>query len=189
MVEDTTGGVIPNAQVTLTQTATDTVRHAETNDRGQFNAPFIPLGDYTVTVTAPGYETKAVSGINLQIDQTANLHVTLSVGLVSQTVQVTGAAPLVDSVTSSLGQVIDNKQILNMPLNGRNPFALGLLVGNTTPVFGMGSNLPFIAGAAVSPTSTSPSTGSTTTRLPTPVPSGGTASPSCPRWTRSRSSK
>jgi hypothetical protein len=146
VVEDTTGGVIPHAQVTLTQTATDITRHAETNDRGQFNAPFIPLGDYTVTVTAPGYETKAVSGISLQIDQTANLHITLSVGLVSQTIQVTGAAPLVDSVTSSLGQVIDNKQVLNMPLNGRNPFTLGLLVGNTTPVFGMGSNLPFIAG-------------------------------------------
>ena len=51
-----------------------------------------------------------------------------------------------DSVTSSLGQVIENKQILDLPLNGRNPFALGLLSGNTTPMFGMGSNLPFIAG-------------------------------------------
>ena len=55
-------------------------------------------------------------------------------------------APLVDSATSSLGQVIANKQIIDLPLNGRNPFALGLLSGNTTPMFGMGSNLPFIAG-------------------------------------------
>jgi hypothetical protein len=146
VVEDATGGVVPNAQVTLTQTETDTIRHAETNDRGQFNAPFVPLGDYSVSVTAPGYQTKTTSGINLQIDQTINLHITLDVGLVSQTVQVTSAAPLVDTVTSSLGQVIDNKQVLNMPLNGRNPFALGLLVGNTTAVFGMGSNLPFVAG-------------------------------------------
>ncbi len=60
--------------------------------------------------------------------------------------EVTGAAPLVDSATSSLGQVIENKQIIDLPLNGRNPFALGLLSGNTTPMFGMGSNLPFIAG-------------------------------------------
>ena len=146
VVEDNTGGVVPNAAVTLTQTATGAVRQARTNGSGQFNAPFLPLGDYSVEVGAPGYQTKTLTGINLQVDQTANLHIALSVGVVSQTVEVTSAAPLVDSVTSSLGQVIDNKQVLNMPLNGRNPFALGLLVGNTTPVFGMGSNLPFIAG-------------------------------------------
>ncbi len=146
VVADNTGGVIPNAAVTLTETSTGAVRQARTNGSGQFNAPFLPLGSYSVEVAAPGYQTKTLTGIDLQVDQTANLHIALSVGVVSQTVEVTSAAPLVDSVTSSLGQVIDNKQVLNMPLNGRNPFDLGLLVGNTTPVFGMGSNLPFIAG-------------------------------------------
>src|SRR5581483_5420279 len=78
--------------------------------------------------------------------QTVNLNVKLQVGAASQSVEVTGTAPLLDSVTSSLGQVIANKEILDLPLNGRNPFALGLLAGDTTPMFGMGSNLPFIAG-------------------------------------------
>ena len=146
VVEDAAGGVVPNAQVTLTQTSTAAVRQTLTNEHGQFNAPFIPLGDYSVAVAAPGFQTKMLTGINLQVDQTANLRIRLDVGQVSQTVEVISAMPLVDSVTSSLGQVIDNKEVLNMPLNGRNPFALGLLVGNTTPVFGMGSNLPFIAG-------------------------------------------
>src|ERR1051326_2713990 len=75
-----------------------------------------------------------------------NLRIPLEVGAANETVQVTAEAPLVDSATSSLGQVIANKQIIDLPLNGRNPFALGLLSGNTTPMFGMGSNLPFIAG-------------------------------------------
>jgi hypothetical protein len=149
LVEDNTGGAVPGASVTLTQTATGQVRQTQTNDHGQFNAPFLPLGSYSVSVTAPGYETQTTSGINLQVDQTANLHIALKVGSVSQTVSVTAASPLLDQVTSSLGQVINNNEILNMPLNGRNPFALGQLVGNTTAVSaatGTGTNMPFIAG-------------------------------------------
>src|SRR5436853_2138989 len=84
--------------------------------------------------------------MTIQVDQKMNLRIALDVGSSTETVEVTGAAPLVDSATSSLGQVIENKQILDLPLNGRNAFALGLLSGNTTPMFGMGSNLPFIAG-------------------------------------------
>ena len=84
--------------------------------------------------------------MTVQVDQKMNLRITLEVGSSTETIEVTGAAPLVDSATSSLGQVIENKQILDLPLNGRNAFALGLLSGNTTPMFGMGSNLPFIAG-------------------------------------------
>jgi hypothetical protein len=148
-VDDNTGGAVPNAAVTLTQTSTGQARATQTNDHGQFNAPFLPLGNYSVSVTAPGYETQTISGINLQVDQTANLHIALKVGAITQTVQVTAASPLLDQVTSSLGQVINNNEILNMPLNGRNPFALGQLVGNTTAVSsstGTGTNMPFIAG-------------------------------------------
>src|SRR5206468_3965397 len=93
-----------------------------------------------------GFKAKLLSGITLRVDQTVNLRIALEVGATSETIEVTGAAPLVDSATSSLGQVIENKKILDLPLNGRNAFALGLLSGNTTPMFGMGSNLPFVAG-------------------------------------------
>jgi hypothetical protein len=146
VVQDSSHAAVPNASVKLTNTATGNVRQATTNSVGEFNAPFMPLGDYSVTVTASGFQIRTLTGINLHVDQTANLQITLEVGSINQSVEVTSSAPLLDSVTSSLGQVIDNSQILSMPLNGRNPFALGLLVGDTTPMFGMGSNLPFVAG-------------------------------------------
>src|SRR5579872_348513 len=145
-VEDSSGALIPNCEVVITQTSTAERRQTRTTGSGEFNVPFLQVGPYSVTVSAAGFKTKTLSGISLQVDQTINLRIQLEVGSASETVEVTGAAPLVDSSTSSLGQVIVNKQILDMPLNGRNPFSLGLLSGNTTPMFGMGSNLPFIAG-------------------------------------------
>jgi len=145
-VEDPSGAAVVGAQVALKHTATGETRTTVTNDRGEFNATFLHLGDYSVNVSAQGFVTQTLSRIDLRVDQTVNLHVKLELGTTTQSVEVTGAAPLVDSVTSSLGQVIGNTQILDLPLNGRNPFALGLLSGNTTQMFGMGSNLSFIAG-------------------------------------------
>src|SRR5581483_8378161 len=113
---------------------------------GDFHLPFLQGGTYSVTASANGFKTQTQTGVALQVDQTVNLRIRLEVGAPTETVEVTGAAPLVDSATSSLGQVIENKEIVDLPLNGRNPFALGLLSGNSTPMFGMGSNLPFIAG-------------------------------------------
>ena len=97
-------------------------------------------------MSAAGFQSKELTGVTLQVDQTANLTVPLEVGSVSQTVEVTSSEPLVATTTSSLGQVIDNQEVLSMPLNGRNPFALGLLVGNTAPVTGVATNLPFVGG-------------------------------------------
>src|SRR3982750_2185565 len=145
-VEDPTGAVIPNAQVAVKQLSTGESRNTTTNANGEFNVPFLQPGQYSLTATAGGFKSKTLSGLIVQVDQRMNLRITLDVGSSTETVEVTGAAPLVDSATSSLGQVIASKQILDLPLNGRNAFALGLLSGNTTPMFGMGSNLPFIAG-------------------------------------------
>ncbi|MEO7145300.1 MAG: TonB-dependent receptor, partial [Bryobacteraceae bacterium] len=145
-VEDSSGAVIQNAEISVKQTDTSEIRAARTNGSGEFNVPFLQPGNYAVTAAVRGFKTQTLSGITLRVDQTANLRIRLDIGASTETVEVTGGAPLVDSATSSLGQVIENKQILDMPLNGRNPFALGLLSGNTTPMFGMGSNLPFIAG-------------------------------------------
>ena len=145
-VQDKSGGVVPNATVTITHIATGQVRETHTNEQGSFNAQFMPLGAYKVVVAAAGFQSKELTGITLQVDQTANITVPLEVGSVSQTVEVTSSEPLVATTTSSLGQVIDNQEVLSMPLNGRNPFALGLLVGNTAPVTGVATNLPFVGG-------------------------------------------
>ena len=148
-VQDKSGGVVPNATVTITHIATGQVRVTKTNEQGSFNAQFMPLGAYKIVVGAAGFQSKELTGITLEVDQTANLTVPLEVGSVSQTVEVTSSEPLVATTTSSLGQVIDNHEVLSMPLNGRNPFALGLLVGNTAPVTGVASNLPFVGGGGV----------------------------------------
>jgi hypothetical protein len=145
-VQDSSGAVLANADVKLTLVANGTTRDAKTNDSGAFSAPVIPPGVYSITVSAAGFADKTLTGITLLVDQTVNLTISMQVGTVGQAVQVEATAPLVDSSTSALGQVVEEKQILNMPLNGRNPYTLGLLVGNTTQLFGVGSNLPFIAG-------------------------------------------
>ncbi len=146
IVEDTSGAVIARAEIAVRQIATSEERITISNSKGDFNVPFLQPGEYSVNVSAGGFRTKTLTGIALRVDQTINLRISLEVGSSTETIEVTGSAPLVDSSTSSLGQVIENRQILNLPLNGRNPFALGLLSGNTTPLFGIGSNLPFIAG-------------------------------------------
>lgn len=145
-VQDSSGAALPNADVKLTLIANGTTRETKTNDSGAFNAPVIPPGEYSITVAATGFADKTLTDITLRVDQTLNLTINMQPGTVGQSIEVEASAPLVDSATSSLGQVVEEKQILNMPLNGRNPFELGLLVGNTTKLFGVQSNLPFVAG-------------------------------------------
>ncbi len=145
-VKDPTGALIPGAAVSLLHSATGAVREGTTNDRGEFRASFMPVGDYTISATMQGFKRQSVRGLNLRVDQDANVSITLTPGEVRETIEVTSTTPLLESSSSAIGQVIENKKILELPLNGRNPFALGLLAGNTTPMFGMGSNLPFIGG-------------------------------------------
>jgi outer membrane receptor protein involved in Fe transport len=145
-VTDPSGAAIADAKVTLKHLATAESREVTTSDRGEYNAAFLRVGDYSVAVMKNGFKTKTVSPITVRVDQTVALPVALEVGAVAESVEVTAATPLLDSVTSSLGQVIENKKIVELPLNGRNAFALGLLAGNTVPISGMGTNLPFVAG-------------------------------------------
>lgn len=146
IAEDSTGAVIPNASVVVLNQRTGLVRRGETSGRGELLVRFLPAGEYSIAVESQGFKRAVVGQFILQVDQSATVRVTLSPGDVVETVEVREATPLLESDTSSLGQVIENKKIVDLPLNGRNPFALGLLAGNTTPMFGMGTNLPFIAG-------------------------------------------
>src|SRR5712671_1653928 len=146
LVQDATGAVVPNAQVTILHVATAESRQTRSNERGEFSLPYVRIGEYSVSAEAGGFKKETLTGIELKVDQTVNLRMRFEVGGVSESVEVSSAAPLVESATSSLGQVIENRKILDLPLNGRNAFALGLLAGNTSPVTGMGTNMPFVAG-------------------------------------------
>jgi hypothetical protein len=146
VTEDASGGVVPNASVAITNRNTGIARAGRTNERGEYQATFLPAGPYSVTVESQGFKRATLQEFVLQVDQNASVRITLNPGDVVESVDVTETTPLLEADTSSLGQVIDNKKILDLPLNGRNPFALGLLAGNTTQVFGMGTNLPFVGG-------------------------------------------
>ena len=129
-VHDSSDAAVVGAKVSIVQQATSERRETITNERGEFNAPYLRRGEYSITVTAPGLKGQTYTGVVLAVDQTVRLPFVLQPGVVEQSIEVTAGAPLVDSATSSLGQVIDNKKIVDLPLNGRNPFALGLLSGS-----------------------------------------------------------
>ena len=143
---DPAGAVVVGAKILLRHAATGEQRDLSSSERGDFSAAFLRVGDYSLTVTAAGFKTKTISPLTVRVDQTVNLSLSLEIGSMTETIQVDASTPLLDSVTSSVGQVIENKKIVELPLNGRNAFALGLLAGNTIPMSGMGTNLPFVAG-------------------------------------------
>lgn len=145
-VSDTSGGVLPNCSVTVTHVNTGLQRVVATNGQGDFNVPSVPVGEYKISIGLAGFQTKTINGLVLQVDQTATVAATLEPGAVNQTVEVTAAAPVLDSQTSSVGQVIENKRIVDLPLNGRNPFQLGALSGGTVAFLGLTTNLPILAG-------------------------------------------
>ena len=145
-VQDSTGAVIPNAKITLVHSATRQTRTVTTNERGDFLAPLLAIGEYDVSAEFTGFKRTTMSGVRLLVDQTIMLPMRLDPGSVSENVDVQSTAPLVNTENSSLGQVIENHTVVELPLNGRNVFALGLLAGNTTEVSGIGTNQSFSAG-------------------------------------------
>jgi outer membrane receptor protein involved in Fe transport len=123
-ISDQDGAVIPNATVLFTQTDTNFTRSIVTDNEGTYRAPFLPIGPYTVKVSAPGFEPFAQSGIVLTVNQQALLNFTLKLGMQTTEVEVTGQVPLVNQENSVLGGTVDNHQIDNLPLVGRNVYDL-----------------------------------------------------------------
>ena len=118
-VLDPSSATIAGATVTVTSVATSQQRSALTTPSGEYSIPFLPIGEYTMLVQAPGFQPKSLKGIVLQVDQEARFDVTLNVGAATDTVTVQAESPLLVTDVSSVGQVIENKAIINMPLNGR----------------------------------------------------------------------
>ncbi|MGH9328094.1 MAG: carboxypeptidase regulatory-like domain-containing protein [Terriglobia bacterium] len=132
-VRDTSGAVVPGAKVTVTNVEKGTSLVYQTDQTGLYRAPFLIPGIYSVRVEKPGFRAAVRNGITLQVDQQATINFMLSVGAVSQQVSVTAAAPLVESQSSSLGQVITKNQVEDLPLNGRDWGDLVYLVSGVTP--------------------------------------------------------
>ena len=123
-VTDPDGAVIPNATVLFTQTATNFTRSITTDDQGAYRAPFLPIGPYSVRVSASGFEPTIQSGFALTVNQQASLNFTLRLGVQTTEIEVTSQVPLVNQENSVLGGTVDNHQIDNLPLVGRNVYDL-----------------------------------------------------------------
>ncbi|MBI4909050.1 MAG: carboxypeptidase regulatory-like domain-containing protein [Acidobacteria bacterium] len=131
-IKDATGAVIPGARVAVVNAATGITARLETGADGRFVAPSLQPGPYSVIVEAAGFKKVDRSGIVLQVDQAARIEIVLEVGAVSETVEIKAEAPLLESSSAALGQVIENRAITNLPLNARNPYALVFLAPGVT---------------------------------------------------------
>jgi hypothetical protein len=119
-VTDASGAVIPNAQLSIKNTATGVTRTTAAGTSGFYTVPNLSPGSYEVTVTAPGFARQVRSGITLTVGAEQSLNMTLQVGQVSQEVQVTGEAPLVELASSTLGATLNSNTAVELPLNGRD---------------------------------------------------------------------
>src|SRR5213594_2128711 len=132
VIRDASGAVIPGAMVTVTNPATNQVRSAISNEAGVYNFPVLQPGKYNIKVELPGFRTITQNGVELQVQQSARLDFTLQVGDVSQTVEVEGTTALIATENATVGTVIENRRIVEMPLNGRNFLQLVALSPNVS---------------------------------------------------------
>ena len=127
VVKDSSGAVVPGGTVTIQSTETNETRTAVTDSSGAYRVPALPVGHYTIKVEHDGFKTETQVGLNLEVGQEAVVDFTLQVGTSAQTVQVTGEAQQVNTTNSSLGTVVSEQTISDLPLNGRNYVDLTLL--------------------------------------------------------------
>jgi hypothetical protein len=133
-VTDPQGAVVPNAKVVVRAQATGQERGAQTDADGNYQVASLLPGAYRVEVQAQGFQTLVINEINLEVARTVVQNFQLTVGAVEQTVTVTSDAAVVETATTSVGTVINQRTVQEIPLNGRHFVDLGLLVpGSVTP--------------------------------------------------------
>ncbi len=132
-VADSSGAVVPGAVLTLKHMNTGTSRKTVSNQEGIYTIPFLSPGRYELTVQMTGLKSRKLEGIVLAVDQVARLDIALLVGEIVEAVTVQSTTPLLERETSSVGQVIENKTIVTLPLNGRNYAQLAVLMPGAAP--------------------------------------------------------
>src|SRR6266404_6982736 len=129
-VTDDSGAVVPGANITITNTGTNESRSVTVNDNGEYSIPQLAPGQYTLTADYTGFNKVVRSGIVLETSQQARFDITLKVGALTEEVEVSAAPPLVTTENATLGNVVDQKKIVELPLNGRDYLQLAFLQPN-----------------------------------------------------------
>src|SRR5581483_9254970 len=126
-VKDQSGALIPGVTVTVREASTGQSRTATTTSNGTYVIPLLPVGTYSVTCSRAGFATINHPGVTITVDQLATVDCDMTVGEVSQSVEVSAAAEAINTTNGQIGQVISETPIVELPLNGRNPATLVFL--------------------------------------------------------------
>jgi hypothetical protein len=138
VVTDPTAAGVPDVTIKVTNVATGVVTAVNTNETGFYTAPFLPTGTYRITAEKAGFSTVSRDNLKLDVDQIARVDFSLRIGTVAETIEVTAAAALLESETTTMGQVIEQKRIVEMPLNLRNYLELAKISGGVLPARTLG---------------------------------------------------
>src|SRR6185295_1529449 len=136
MVTDTTGGVLVGATVTVTSTQTGATVTQQANSAGLYVFPNLLPGVFNVKVEMDGFRSATRNKVELQIQQTARLDFKLEIGSLNETVEAVGTAPMLNTTDATIGTVVDSRQVVELPLNGRNFIRLVALSPNVTADYG-----------------------------------------------------
>ena len=123
-VADPTGAVLAHAKVTATNDATGVTRDTQTSDSGDYSFPAVPVGTYTLTFELTGFKKDVRHGVTLDLNQILTLNVVMQIGQAQEIVDVTSEAPLVDTTSTQLGAVVNDRAVSQLPLNSRDTYQL-----------------------------------------------------------------
>ncbi len=142
-VEDTSGAVLANVKVTATNDATGIARETKTNASGDYVFPEVPVGTYTLSFDLSGFKTNVRKSVALDLNQVINLNISMQVGASKEVVEVTSEAPLVDTTSTQLGAVVNDRSVSQLPLNARDTYQLLQLQPGVMSTVGTGNSVVY----------------------------------------------
>ena len=135
-ITDSSHAVLQGAEITATNLATGVSRETRSNEEGNYSVAFLQPGDYRITAKMTGFKTASKSGVRLDVEQVARVDFVLNLGEITEIVDVTASGVALDTDSTTIGQLISEKQITDLPLNGRNFTQLLLVSSNAVTTFG-----------------------------------------------------
>src|SRR5919205_1007014 len=144
-VRDPQGAAVPHADVTITDEKTGAARTVRSTEDGFYNATSLPAGIYTVSTAPTGFKKTVSTGVDLHVNENKTVNLDLQVGQVTETVTVTSEAAPVEVRSGEVSSLISEKQVTELPLNGRNYAQLALMVPGVSPVTQAGAGGAFAA--------------------------------------------
>ncbi len=140
VIQDASGAILPGVSVSLTHRGTGEIRTAATDETGSYRFLSVRPGDYSVTVEKIGFKKAVKQPVTVLVNQVASIDFDLETGAVTEVMEVTATAPLLEKQTSTLGHVVEQRQIIELPLNGRNTIGLAELSPGVNDQGGFGKN-------------------------------------------------